>query len=67
MTVCQVYAPTSSAGEIEMDLSTISCKESSAVCQVAMPYLCVMGDFNAKIEKSNLGDNNGIMGRFGFG
>jgi len=26
-----------------------------------------MGDCNAKVGKSNLGDHNGIMDRFGFG
>jgi len=29
--------------------------------------ICVMGDLNAKVGESNLGDNSSVMGMFGFG
>jgi len=65
MTVCQVYAPTSTAADSVIEAFYKQLQETiSGVPN--QDLIILMGDFNAKVG-SQQGNSNGAVGKFGFG
>jgi len=65
MTVCQVYAPTINANDMEMDEFYSSLQD--VISNVPKTDLIIMmGDFNAKVGNQYY-DSNGSVGKFGYG
>jgi hypothetical protein len=65
LTVCQVYAPTTTASDNDMDEFYSTLQET--ISRIPKKDLIIlMGDFNAKVG-SQFQDTNGVVGKFGYG